>query len=237
MQLRDVARIRLHEVTGGACWSERQASATSYEGLALSTVEDRRPRRVGSRCGGCGRRGAAFATCGRRTRHTARRPRRDRSAAFAPQPSERARGSYMIVRVATGVPPPSKIVAMHLGYRSRAAERGRTPEHPSYFLKPLSSIGASGDPVRPSAGVRAARLRGRGRARHRKAGATGHAGARVGSRRLDHRRQRLRPLRPAVRRPRVERAVQGQRRVHPARPGLPPCRATIDRRRCSSPRG
>ncbi len=58
----------------------------------------------------------------------------------------------MIVSVATGVPPPSKIVAMHLGYRSRAAERGRTPEHPSYFLKPLSSIGASGDPVRRPAG-------------------------------------------------------------------------------------
>ena len=40
---------------------------------------------------------------------------------------------------------------MHLGYRSRAAERGRTPAFPSYFLKPLSSLAGSGDPIcRPS---------------------------------------------------------------------------------------
>src|SRR5688572_6361917 len=36
---------------------------------------------------------------------------------------------------------------MHINYRSRAAERGRTPAHPSYFLKPVSSIAASGTPV------------------------------------------------------------------------------------------
>ena len=40
-----------------------------------------------------------------------------------------------------------KIVAVHLSYRSRAVERGKTPEFPSYFLKPASSIAASGDPV------------------------------------------------------------------------------------------
>jgi 2-keto-4-pentenoate hydratase/2-oxohepta-3-ene-1,7-dioic acid hydratase in catechol pathway/regulator of RNase E activity RraA len=45
------------------------------------------------------------------------------------------------------VPPPTKVVAMHLNYRSRAAERGRTPAYPSYFLKPVSSIARSGDPI------------------------------------------------------------------------------------------
>jgi 2-keto-4-pentenoate hydratase/2-oxohepta-3-ene-1,7-dioic acid hydratase in catechol pathway/regulator of RNase E activity RraA len=42
---------------------------------------------------------------------------------------------------------PSKIVAVHLNYRSRAAERGRTPAQPSYFLKPPSSLAGSGDPI------------------------------------------------------------------------------------------
>lgn len=43
--------------------------------------------------------------------------------------------------------PPSKIVAVHLSYSSRAAERGRMPRWPSYFLKPPSTLAASGDPV------------------------------------------------------------------------------------------
>jgi 2-keto-4-pentenoate hydratase/2-oxohepta-3-ene-1,7-dioic acid hydratase in catechol pathway/regulator of RNase E activity RraA len=43
--------------------------------------------------------------------------------------------------------PPGKIVAVHTSYRSRAAERGVTPAWPSYFLKPSSSLAASGDPV------------------------------------------------------------------------------------------
>jgi 2-keto-4-pentenoate hydratase/2-oxohepta-3-ene-1,7-dioic acid hydratase in catechol pathway/regulator of RNase E activity RraA len=42
---------------------------------------------------------------------------------------------------------PSKIIAVHLNYRSKAAERGRTPDAPSYFLKPPSSLASSGDPV------------------------------------------------------------------------------------------
>src|SRR5437868_3230937 len=42
---------------------------------------------------------------------------------------------------------PGKIVAVHLNYRSRAAERGRTPAVPSYFLKPASSLSWSGRPV------------------------------------------------------------------------------------------
>lgn len=42
---------------------------------------------------------------------------------------------------------PSKILAVHTSYRSRAVERGRLPQWPSYFLKPPSSLGADGDQV------------------------------------------------------------------------------------------
>ncbi|MFF0579874.1 fumarylacetoacetate hydrolase family protein [Streptosporangium saharense] len=47
---------------------------------------------------------------------------------------------------------PGKIIAVHLNYRSRAAERGRTPAVPSYFLKPASSLSWSGQPVVRPAG-------------------------------------------------------------------------------------
>ncbi|MEV4188061.1 fumarylacetoacetate hydrolase family protein [Streptosporangium canum] len=47
---------------------------------------------------------------------------------------------------------PGKIIAVHLNYRSRAAERGRTPAVPSYFLKPASSLSWSGRPVVRPAG-------------------------------------------------------------------------------------
>ena len=47
--------------------------------------------------------------------------------------------------------PPSKIVAVHLNYLSRAKERGRVPSEGSYFLKPPSSLAGTGDPiVRPA---------------------------------------------------------------------------------------
>ena len=42
---------------------------------------------------------------------------------------------------------PGKVVAVHVSYRSRAAERGVMPAWPSYFLKPPSSLAGSGDPV------------------------------------------------------------------------------------------
>jgi len=48
---------------------------------------------------------------------------------------------------------PGKIIAVHLNYRSRAAQRGRTPATPSYFLKPSSSIADSGDDVERPAGT------------------------------------------------------------------------------------
>jgi 2-keto-4-pentenoate hydratase/2-oxohepta-3-ene-1,7-dioic acid hydratase in catechol pathway/regulator of RNase E activity RraA len=47
-----------------------------------------------------------------------------------------------------GRPPvPGKVIAVHVNYASRAAERGRVPEHPSYFLKAATSVSASGDPI------------------------------------------------------------------------------------------
>lgn len=42
---------------------------------------------------------------------------------------------------------PGKIIAVHLSYASRAQQRGRRPEHPSYFFKPASSLAASGGTV------------------------------------------------------------------------------------------
>ena len=48
---------------------------------------------------------------------------------------------------------PGKIVAVHLSYASRAEQRGRRPAHPSYFLKPSSSVAASGGTVERPAGT------------------------------------------------------------------------------------
>jgi 5-oxopent-3-ene-1,2,5-tricarboxylate decarboxylase/2-hydroxyhepta-2,4-diene-1,7-dioate isomerase len=44
-------------------------------------------------------------------------------------------------------PPPTKIIAVHVNFRSRAQQRGQSPKVPSYFMKPVSSLGRSGDPV------------------------------------------------------------------------------------------
>ncbi|GAB3763752.1 fumarylacetoacetate hydrolase family protein [Microlunatus parietis] len=52
-----------------------------------------------------------------------------------------------------GLPYPSKIIAVHLNFESRAAERGRRPEQPSYFLKPVSSLASSGGVVERPAGT------------------------------------------------------------------------------------
>ena len=48
---------------------------------------------------------------------------------------------------------PGKVIAIHLSYASRADQRGRRPEHPSYFLKPSSSIAASGSTIERPAGT------------------------------------------------------------------------------------
>jgi 2-keto-4-pentenoate hydratase/2-oxohepta-3-ene-1,7-dioic acid hydratase in catechol pathway/regulator of RNase E activity RraA len=42
---------------------------------------------------------------------------------------------------------PGKIIAVHLSYASRADQRGRRPADPSYFLKPASSVAASGSTI------------------------------------------------------------------------------------------
>jgi 5-oxopent-3-ene-1,2,5-tricarboxylate decarboxylase / 2-hydroxyhepta-2,4-diene-1,7-dioate isomerase len=47
------------------------------------------------------------------------------------------------------LPSPSKVIGVHLNFHSRAAERGRTPDTPSYFLKPPSSVTGDGELVRP----------------------------------------------------------------------------------------
>ncbi len=49
--------------------------------------------------------------------------------------------------LSTGVLPaaPGKIIAVHLSYESRAAQRGRRPAFPSYFFKPSSSLAISGE--------------------------------------------------------------------------------------------
>lgn len=48
---------------------------------------------------------------------------------------------------------PGKIIALHLNYPSRAAQRGRVPAQPSYFLKPSTSYAVSGSTVERPAGT------------------------------------------------------------------------------------
>jgi 2-keto-4-pentenoate hydratase/2-oxohepta-3-ene-1,7-dioic acid hydratase in catechol pathway/regulator of RNase E activity RraA len=48
---------------------------------------------------------------------------------------------------------PGKILGVHLNYRARAAQRGRVPAFPGYFLKPATSVSASGTPIERPAGT------------------------------------------------------------------------------------
>jgi 5-oxopent-3-ene-1,2,5-tricarboxylate decarboxylase/2-hydroxyhepta-2,4-diene-1,7-dioate isomerase len=48
---------------------------------------------------------------------------------------------------------PGKIIAVHLAYTSRSDQRGRRPDAPSYFLKPSSSVAASGSVIERPAGT------------------------------------------------------------------------------------
>ena len=50
-------------------------------------------------------------------------------------------------------PRPGKIIAIHLSYASRAAQRGRAPTQPRYFFKPSSSVAASGGSIERPAGT------------------------------------------------------------------------------------
>ncbi|ANJ27762.1 fumarylacetoacetate hydrolase family protein [Agromyces aureus] len=53
----------------------------------------------------------------------------------------------------TAIATPGKIIAVHLNYPSRAAQRGRTPAQPSYFLKPASSVSGTGGTIERPAGT------------------------------------------------------------------------------------
>ncbi|MGW9631977.1 fumarylacetoacetate hydrolase family protein [Agromyces sp. NPDC055520] len=53
----------------------------------------------------------------------------------------------------SGFATPGKIIAVHLNYPSRAAQRGRTPAQPSYFLKPASSLAPTGGTLERPAGT------------------------------------------------------------------------------------
>ncbi|MFC9919782.1 fumarylacetoacetate hydrolase family protein [Agromyces binzhouensis] len=53
----------------------------------------------------------------------------------------------------TAISKPGKIIAVHLNYPSRAAQRGRTPAQPSYFLKPQSSLAGTGGTIERPAGT------------------------------------------------------------------------------------
>lgn len=48
---------------------------------------------------------------------------------------------------------PGKILALHLNFPSRIAQRGRSPKHPGWFLKPSSSVAASGHEIERPAGT------------------------------------------------------------------------------------
>lgn len=48
---------------------------------------------------------------------------------------------------------PGKVIALHLNYPSRIAQRGRSPQQPSYFLKPSTSVAASGAAAERPAGT------------------------------------------------------------------------------------
>ncbi|MBN9612527.1 MAG: fumarylacetoacetate hydrolase family protein, partial [Actinobacteria bacterium] len=52
-----------------------------------------------------------------------------------------------------GIDRPGKIIAVHLNYPSRIAQRGRTPAFPSYFFKPSSSLAPTGGTIERPAGT------------------------------------------------------------------------------------
>ena len=52
-----------------------------------------------------------------------------------------------------GIDSPGKIIAVHLNYPSRIAQRGRTPAFPSYFFKPSSSLAPTGGTIERPAGT------------------------------------------------------------------------------------
>ncbi len=103
---------------------------------------------------------------------------------------------------------PGAIVAVHVNYPSRAAQRGRTPAHPSYFLKPVSSLSATEQPLVRPQGCELLGFEGEIAPGHRSYDPSRHARAGLGGCTLGDRRQRCGRLRHEVRRPRFERPIQ-----------------------------
>lgn len=68
----------------------------------------------------------------------------------APEGNEAARTTTVDAAFCERV---GKVVAVHLAYRSRAEQRGRTPAFPSYFMKATSSLATSGGTVERPAGT------------------------------------------------------------------------------------
>ncbi|MGO2862139.1 MAG: fumarylacetoacetate hydrolase family protein [Brevibacterium sp.] len=48
---------------------------------------------------------------------------------------------------------PGKVIAVHVAYESRSAQRGKRPAQPSYFLKAASSIAGTGETIERPAGT------------------------------------------------------------------------------------
>ena len=131
-------------------------------------------------------------------------------------------GRNVGVDAAVHLPPaePTKIIAVHLNYRSRVEEFGtRLPAAPTYFHKPTTSLNAhKGAVVRPE---RCKWLNYEGEiaivigrtCRNVSAEGRGRLHRRV------HHRQRLRPARLPRHRRRLDAAGQGVRHAVPARTG------------------
>ena len=125
---------------------------------------------------------------------------------------------------ATFLPPfderPSKIVAVHLNYPSRIEEyAARTPDAPSYFLKPPSSLSAHRRDVARPAGTAYLNYEGEIALVIGRAVPPGVARRRARLRRRLHGRERLRAARLPPCRPRLDAPGQGPGRLLPDRPG------------------
>ena len=110
---------------------------------------------------------------------------------------------------------PGKIIAIHLSYASRADQRGRRPRIPRTSSSRPARSRRSGGTIERPAGTELlafegeiALVIGTPARRVRLADAWDHVGRR-------HRRQRLRPLRPARQRQGLQRPLEGRRRLHP----------------------
>ena len=116
-----------------------------------------------------------------------------------------------------------KVIAVHINYPSRAAQRGRTPAQPSYFLKPSSSLSLTGTAVERPSGCEFLGYEGE-IANHRQGSPPRRRRRCLGPRRRGHGQQRPRRVRPPLCEQGLQPPVEGRRRLHPGRPGTDPGR-------------